>query len=73
MSVYHVMKLNSSHVDHTPQEAHCCFSSRTVRDAVIGKLEERIGVIDDRLNEIMNQPISLASRHWHFGQKSKGE
>jgi hypothetical protein len=26
------------------------------RDAVIGKLEERIGVLESRLNEIKNQP-----------------
>ena len=26
------------------------------RDAVIGKLEERIGVLESRLNELKNQP-----------------
>ncbi|MFZ0225323.1 MAG: hypothetical protein WAM42_26875 [Candidatus Nitrosopolaris sp.] len=28
----------------------------TQRDTVIGKLEERIGVLESRLNEIKNQP-----------------
>jgi hypothetical protein len=28
------------------------------RDAVIGKLEERIGVLESRLNEIKNQPTT---------------
>jgi hypothetical protein len=44
------------HVDHTPQEAHCIVRENGQRDAVIGKLEERIGMLESRLNEIKKQP-----------------
>jgi hypothetical protein len=45
MSTIHLRKLIAALVRENAQ-----------RDAVIGKLEERIGVLDSRLNEIKKQP-----------------
>jgi hypothetical protein len=45
MSTIHLRKLIATLVRENGQ-----------RDAVIGKLEERIGVLESRLNEIKNQP-----------------
>ncbi|MGA9151935.1 MAG: hypothetical protein WBZ36_15260 [Candidatus Nitrosopolaris sp.] len=50
MSTIHLRKLIATLVRENAQ-----------RDAVIGKLEERIGVVENRLNEIKNQPNSLPS------------
>lgn len=50
MSTIHLRKLIATLVRENDQ-----------RDAVIGKLEERIGVLESRLNEIKKQSNSLPS------------
>ena len=50
MSTIHLRKLIATLVRENGQ-----------RDAVIGKLEGRIGVLESRLNEMKNQPNSLPS------------
>jgi hypothetical protein len=47
MSTIHLRKLIAALVRENGQ-----------RDAVIAKLEERIGVLENRLNEIKNQPTT---------------
>ncbi|MGC2574051.1 MAG: hypothetical protein WA364_21265 [Candidatus Nitrosopolaris sp.] len=34
------------------QESHCYIRENCLRDAVIGKLEERMGMLESRLNEM---------------------